>query len=97
MIKSKTLINEILYSFLLFFLGITFNYIAIKSNNGIMPVKDTTASYYGLTDIFPLGYNHYYFSIGDVYIALGNILFFIVIFKYVIFVPSVQRGTKSTT
>jgi hypothetical protein len=68
-------------------LGSVMNRKAIENNDCKMPVMDKNASYYYLTDIFPLP-NNYYFSLGDIFLFLGAILFITIIFKYPLFIKN---------
>lgn len=64
-----------------FVAGSAFNMTALENNQGMMPVLNSSANVYFLTDIFPTIITDYYFSVGDVFILLASILFYIAIFK----------------
>lgn len=94
--QRKSLVNINLF-FIVFLVGITLNFNVIINNNGKMPVlspynwetrthftiNETNikeVSYLGYSDVFNIGV--YYFSIGDVFLLIGEI---IIIANYFVF------------
>jgi len=53
--------------------GWDFNETAVHSNNCVMPVLDTHANHYGLTDKFQV--NNTIYSLGDFMIYIGRTMF----------------------
>ena len=53
--------------------GWDFNETSVHNNKCTMPVMDSNATAYGLTDIYKIG--EWYYSIGDFMIYIGSIMF----------------------
>lgn len=55
---------------LLINIGCTFNLNALKVN-GYMPINNPNVGVYYLTDIFPIPFTTYFFSVGDFFLLLS--------------------------